>query len=61
MLFFSEITRLIVMKMKMNTNNRSHGYGINTPWPRHEQKYTKYKKYLSMMMLICIKQQLSII
>ena len=26
---------------------------------RHEHNYSKYKKYLSMMMLICIKQHVS--
>ena len=43
------------MKMK----NRSHRYDINKPRSRHEDKYTEYKKCLSMMMLICIKQYLS--
>ena len=32
---------------------------MNRPWPRHGHKYTKCKKCVSMMMLICIKQQLS--
>ena len=32
-------------------------YGINRPKCRHGQKYSKYMKRLSMMMLICIKQQ----
>ena len=47
------------MKMKMKMNNRSYRYDINRPRSRHGHKYGKYKKYLSMMMLICIKQQLS--
>ena len=38
--------------MKMKVKFRSHRYDINRPWPRHEHKYTKYKKFLSMMMLI---------
>ena len=38
------------MKMK----NRSHRYDINRPRSRHGQKYGKYKKSLSMMVLICI-------
>ena len=42
------------MKMK----NRSHKYDINRPRPRHGQKYTNYKKCISMM-LICIKKHLS--
>ena len=43
------------MKMK----NRSHKYDINGPRPRHEHKHSTYKKCLTMMMLICIKQHLS--
>ena len=43
------------MKMK----NRSHRYDINRPKSRHRHKYSKYKKCLSMMILICIKQHLS--
>ena len=39
--------------------NRSHKYGINRPRTRHGHKYTKYKIYLSIMMAISIKQQLS--
>ena len=41
--------------------NRSHRYDINRPRPRHRHKYTKYKIYLSMMMVICNKQHLSYI
>ena len=39
--------------------NRSHRYDINRPWPRHGHKYTEYIMCLNMMMLTCIKQQLS--
>ena len=39
--------------------NRSHRYDINRPRSRHERKYKKYKKGLSMMMTACIKQHLS--
>ena len=44
------------MKMKATDENekRSHRYDINTPRPRHEHKYSKYKKCLSMMMFLCI-------
>ena len=31
----------------------------NRPRPRHGHRYSKYKKCLTMMMLICIKQHLS--
>ena len=54
-----EIIQLIIMKMKMKKKNRSHRYDINRPRSRHGHKYSKYKKCLSMMMLICIKQHLS--
>ena len=48
---FHEIIRLIIMKMKMKMKNRSHRYGINRTRSRHGNKYSKYKKCLSMMML----------
>ena len=51
--------RLIVMKMKMKIKNRSHSYDINRLRSRRGQKYCKYKKCLTMMMLISIKQHLS--
>ena len=47
------------MKMKMNMKNRSHRYNLNRPRSRHGCKYSKYNKYLSMMILIYIKQHLS--
>ena len=39
--------------------NRSHRYDINRPRPRHRHKYTKYKVCLSIMMVMCIKQNLN--
>ena len=45
--------------MKMKIKNRSQRYDINRSRSRHEHKYSKYKKCLSMMMLICVKQHLS--
>ena len=57
--FTQKMTRLIIVKMKMKTKNRSHRYDINRPRPRHGHKYSKYKKYRSIMMLICIKQRVS--
>ena len=38
---------------------RSQRYDINRPRPRDEHKYNKYKIYLSVMMVICVKQHLS--
>ena len=48
------------MKVRLKVKNRSHRYDINRPRPRHEPKYTKYKMYLTLiMMVIRIKQHLS--
>ena len=44
------------MKFKMKINNRSFRYNINKPICRPRHKYNKYKKALSKMILICIKQ-----
>ena len=51
--------RLIIMKMKMKMKIRSHRYGINNPRSRRGHEYSKYKKCLTVMMPICIKQHLS--
>ena len=59
--FTHEITRLIIMKMKMKMNNRSNGYDKNGPRSRRGHKYKKYKKCLIMMKVICINEHLSII
>ena len=45
--------------MKMKMRNRSRRCNINRPKLRNGHKNSKYRKCLSMMMLICIKQQLS--
>ena len=48
------------MTVKMKMKKRLHRYGINKPRSsRHGNKYSKYKKCLSMMILVCIKQHLS--
>ena len=44
--------------MKKEKKNILHRYNKNRARSRHEHKYTKYKS-LSMIMLTCIKQQLS--
>ena len=56
---FREIIRLIIMKMEMKMKKKSHRYGMNRPRSRHGHIYSKYKKCLSKMMLICIKKHLS--
>ena len=54
-----EIIRLIIMKMKMKLKKKSQRYDINRPSSRHGQKYRKYKKCLSMTMVIFVKQHVS--
>ena len=50
---------LIIMKIKMKIENRSHRNDMNRPRSKHWNKYDKYKKCLTIMMLVCIKQNLS--
>ena len=38
--------------------NRSNRYDINITRPRQGYEYTKYKIFLSMMMVMCNKQHL---
>ena len=45
--------------MKIKMKNRAHRYDINRPRSSHAHIYNKYKKCLTIMMLICIKQHLS--
>ena len=45
--------------MRLKLKNTSHRYDINRLRPRHEHKHTKYIMCLCIMMVICIKQQLS--
>ena len=45
--------------MRLKMKNRSHGYDMTRPSPRHGHKYTIYKMCLSLMMAISIKQHLS--
>ena len=47
------------MKMRVKIKNRSPRYDINRTRQRHGYEYTKYKMYLSMMIVIWNKQQLS--
>ena len=49
----------MIMKMRLKMKSRSQRYNINRPRPRHGHKYTKYKMYLSIMIIICTKQHLS--
>ena len=56
---FHEIVRSVLIKMEMKMKNKSHISNVNRPRPRHGCKYSKHKKCLRMMMLICLKQHLS--
>ena len=56
---FNDIVLLMTMKMRLTMKNRSHRYDINRPRPRHGDKYGKYKMCFSIMIMICIKQNLS--
>ena len=56
---FHEIIRLIIMNMEMKLKYRSHRCDINRRRSVHGNKYSKYKKCLSMLMLVCVKQHLS--
>ena len=56
---FNDVIRLMAMKVRLKMKNRSKRYDINRPRPRHGPEFTIYKMYLSIMMLICIKQHLS--
>ena len=48
----------MIMKAKMENEIRSHRFDKNRLGLTHADKCTKYKNFLSMMMLIFIKQQL---
>ena len=47
------------MKIKIKMKKKSYRYDITRPRPRDGHKNSKYKRCLSMMMFICIKQQQS--
>ena len=49
----------MTMKMRLKMKIRLQRYDINRPRSRNEQKYSKYKMCLSIMMVTCIKQHLS--
>ena len=38
--------------MKSKMKNKSHRYDINRPRPKNGHKYSKYKMYPSIMMLL---------
>ena len=42
------------MKTRMKKKNTSQIYDINRPRTRHGHKYTEYKMYLSIMMVIYV-------
>ena len=56
----SAFIRVIIMKMKMKMKNRSYRYDINRHKSRRGHKNRKYKKCLSMIMVLCIKVNRSV-
>ena len=40
--------------MKIKMKNKSHRYNINRPSSGHGHNYSKYRKCLVMMILICL-------
>ena len=46
----------MIMKMRLEMKNRSQGYNINRPRPKHGPKHTKYKMCLSIMMAIVLSK-----
>ena len=40
--------------MRVEMQNKSHRYGINSPMLRHGPIYTTYKMCISMMMIACM-------
>ena len=51
--------KMKIMKMKMKMKNRSNMYDMNRLSSRHKHKYSKNKKYFSMITLKCIKQHIN--
>ena len=49
----------MTMKTRLKNKNRSHKYDIERPRPRNGRRYTKYKIYVNLMMVIWIKRHLS--
>ena len=49
---FNEVIWLMTMKVRLKMKSRSHRYDINRTKLRHGHKYSKYKMWLSMIMLI---------
>ena len=49
----------MTMKLTRKMKNRPHKYDINRPRSRYRDKYTKYKIFLSITIVICMKQHLS--
>ena len=46
-------------EMRLKIKIKSQKYDINWPRPRYGHKYAEYKMCLNIMMIICIKKQLS--
>ena len=47
------------MTKRLKIKNGSHRSNTKTTRPRHEYKYTQYKMFLSMMMIMCNRHHLT--
>ena len=56
---FNDVIWLMSIKIRLKVKSRSQRYDINKPRPTNGHKYTKHKMCLSIMIVICIKQQVS--
>ena len=54
-------TTLTKIKARLKMKNKSQLYDINRLRPRDGHKYVKCKMYLSIIIVICIKQHINII
>ena len=59
--YLNEDIWLMAKKMRLKMRNRSSRYDINRPRRWRGHKYTEYKIYLDIMMVISIRQYLSYI
>ena len=50
----------MTMKMRLKVKNRLYRYDISRHKPSHGHQYIKHKICLSIMMVTCIKQQVTV-
>ena len=57
---FTDVIRLMTIKVRLKMKNRLQRYNINRPKPRHRSKYTNYKMYISIMPLYVLSYTLKL-